>query len=352
MDAYLYLSAPFALMAMAAVRKGRDGFLWFFAFVLVVLFVGLRHKVGMDWNNYLRMSRNIEGSELVDAIVSEPGYAALLWLSTWSGNSVYLANFVGTVILAAGTFRFARRTPEPWMAIMAATPILFVVVGMSANRQAVAIGILMWVFANWEQTGLIKRVAFIVLASLFHASALFCLIFVARDIDLKPHFRVLAYVLIAAAIVYGLIASDRLDYYNQAYGQGQTEITQSSGAAIHVLLNAAPGLLILLGGRVRDVLFPNSLLRISAWLAIALIPLTYVASAAAGRISLYLFPVSIYVFSALPSLFEPRSRMLIRLLIVTLLLAELFGWLAFGNSAIAHLPYSNYLFIEDWQVAR
>lgn len=238
------------------------------------------------------------------------------------------------------------------MALMAATPILFVVVGMSANRQAIAIGILMWVFAAWEQASLTKRILFIVLAAQFHASALFCLIFVVRDINLKAHYRVLAYAAMAALIVYGLSASDRLDYYNRSYGQGQSEITQSGGATLHVLLNAAPGLLILLGGRVRDVLFPNMLLRTSAWLAIALIPMTFVASAASGRISLYLFPVSMYVFSALPSLFSLRLRVLVRFAVVLILLAELFGWLAFGNSATAHLPYSNYLFIEDWQVSQ
>ncbi len=134
-------------------------FCGFAAFVLVIVFIGLRHRVGMDWNNYLRMSRAVEGRALFESMICEPGYAVLLWFSTWTGNSVYLVNVIGTVIFAAGVFRFARRCPEPWLALLAAVPVLFVVVGMSASRQAIAIGIVMWCFAGWEQSTTLRKIA-------------------------------------------------------------------------------------------------------------------------------------------------------------------------------------------------
>ncbi len=50
----------------------------------------------------------------------------------------------------------------------------------------------------------------------------------------------IAQIAISVAAIYALASTDRLDYYNKAYGAGQSEITQSSGATIHILLNAMP----------------------------------------------------------------------------------------------------------------
>ena len=102
--------------------------------------------------------------------------------------------------------------------------------------------------------------------------------------------------------------------------------------------------------RYRNILFPTTLLRNMAFAAMLTLPLVAVASAAAGRISLYWFPVAMWVWSALPQILAARYRRPMRLAICALMLLIMVGWLEFANSAVGHIPYYNALFVEPWEL--
>jgi hypothetical protein len=344
-----------SLVAVAAITGGSrrpDKLMWMLFFVIITIFVGLRHKVGMDWNNYLRMIEKAARVQSVDQLwdVSEPLYALLLIWGSNTGFGMYAVNIAATIIFAAGLFKFARTTPEPWLAIMASLPVYVVVVAMSANRQAVAAGILMWIVADWYKYSMTQRVVGIALAAGFHLSAVIFLALAGIDLKVRPWLKMVALIIFSAAAVYALQATGQADYYDAAYGRGQTEVTQSSGAWIHVSINAVPALFYFLLPKYRAVLFPTPLMKNMALAAIATLPLVVIASAAAGRISLYWYPVSIWVWSALPLLFAPRSRALVRSFIVLGMLAVMVTWLLFANSSGAHIPYRNALFMESWEL--
>ncbi len=352
MTAYFIVMLALMLPAILLPQRKPSPVAWVFAFVMLLLFVGLRHKVGMDWNNYLVMVGNARGVSYTQALgVAEPAYATLLWLSGNAGYGVYGANLLSTCVLLAGVFRFARSTPLPWVALVCAMPVLVVVVGMSANRQAAAIGVLCWLVANWESTRLRKRIALVLLASLFHMSAIFFLVFAALGLKMKVAYKAVVVGVLAVAGLFYLQFSGGAEYYDQAYVSGQNEMTFSSGATQHVLLNGLPALLLLISGRFRSTLFPTPVLRQMAWMAIALIPLAIVFSVAAGRMTLYLFPVSMYVFAALPGLFKDASaKAMIRTLVCGAQFGVLWIWLNFANSSLAHVPYSNALLMNAWEL--
>ncbi len=344
-----------SLVAVAATTGGArrpQRVIWFASLVLFTIFVGLRHKVGMDWNNYLRMIDKASRIDSFDRVltVSEPLYALLLVWGDWTGFGIYAVNLVATLIFFMGLYRFARLTPEPWLAIMAAFPFFVTVVAMSANRQALAAGILIWLIADWYKLSVAKRVIWIFVAAGFHFSALLYLAFVGWEMRIRLWIKIIALSVFAALAVYVLQSTGQADYYDSSYGSGQTEDTQSSGAWIHVSINALPALFYFLLPKYRSVLFPNSLLRLMAFAAIATLPLVAIASTAAGRISLYWYPVSIWVWSAFPQIFSPRSRPLVRAMISLAMCAMMVNWLLFANSSHAHLPYQNALFLEAWQL--
>jgi hypothetical protein len=352
MTSYLVLMIAFALLAVLAPRQKPDRMLWFIAFVVLVLFVGLRHKVGMDWNNYLLMISRVRDVPLTEAFaVAEPAYALLLWLSDWFGAGVYGVNLVGATMLMLGVFRFSARAPLPWMALATAVPILIVVVGMSANRQAMAIGVLMWLAAGWQGYSLRRRLALTLFAAMFHFSAIFFLVFCVLGLRMRASYKlVLAFVMVAAMLVF-LQLSGGAEYYDQVYVSGQSEATYSPGAIIHVLLNGLPALLVLLRRPFRQKLFPDALMVQMAWVAMSLVPLALVFSAASGRMTLYLFPVSMYVFSALPAMMRSAvQRAAIRTLLAGLLFMILWYWLAFANSSLAHIPYNNVLWMDSQEL--
>lgn len=325
---------------------------WFMAFAILVLFVGLRHKVGMDWNNYLLMIQNASNGTLVESFdYAEPSFATLLWISARLGTGVYGTNLVVALIFFAGIFRFARSTPLPWVALTVAMPVLIVVVGMSANRQAAAIGVLLLLVSRWSDSSLKKRVAYTLVAASFHFSAIFFLMFAAMGLKLRVEYKLVIGVLMGVAMVAFLQYSGGAEYYDQVYVSGQSEITYSSGATQHVLLNGIPALFVLLAPRFRAQLLPTPLLVQMAWMSLLLIPLAFVFSAASGRMTLYLFPVSMYSLAALPGIFaNPALRAAIRTAIGAIMVAILWIWLQYANSSSGHLPYNNAIFMNNWEL--
>ncbi len=348
MTAYLLVMALFAMLAVLAPRRAPDRLAWFLAFLVIVCFVGLRHKVGMDWNNYLIMIGRVSDVPLTAAFsVAEPGYAALLWMSAALGTGIYGANVVGAIVLMLGIFKFSGRTPLPWLSVAASLSFLVVVVGMSANRQAMAIGILLWLVAGWQEYSLKKRVSITLLAGMFHFSAIFMLMFTVLGLRLSVLQKVSLATLMVATMVAFLQLTGGAEYYDQVYVSGQSEIAYSPGAIIHVLLNGFPAALVLLKKPFRQRLFPSTLLVQMAWVAMALVPLAVFFSAAAGRMTLYLFPVSMYVLAALPSLFPNGvQRAAVRTLLACWLSAVLGFWLQYSNSGYAYIPYSNIVWMD------
>jgi hypothetical protein len=344
---YMFVTVGVGLAAIFMQRRVIFPF-WAFAFVVLVVFVGLRHHVGMDWNNYLGMIYRVSGGSLLEAReYAEPSYAFLLWVSSNLGMGIYLPNLVVALILMTGLFRYARSTPSPWIALLASIPFLVVVTGMSANRQAAAIGILLWAMAGWQRHPIWWRAFLIGLAATFHASAIVFLILVLADLNIQRGVKIAGVALFAMATVYYLTLTDKFDYYDQVYGSGQAEITQSSGAIFHVMINGAPAILYFLMPRYRSVLLPNDAHRHMAVAAVALIALAFFTSAAAGRASLYLFPVSMHIFAAMPLVIRGTgARFAYTVGCAAFFTGVLAFWLLASNTGFSYLPYENVFTVD------
>lgn len=349
---YFLVAFAIVLAAILLPQKKPHPVVWGMAYVVLVVFVGLRHKVGMDWNNYLLMVQFAGAGTITESLdYAEPAFAVLLWISAKLGTGVYGTNLVVAIMLVAGIFRFARSTPLPWVAVAVSLPVLVIVVGMSAVRQASAIGVLLWLASDWSTSSLKRRVAYTLVAAMFHFSAIFFLMFAAMGLKLKAEYKLIIGVVMGAAMVGFLQYSGGAEYYDQVYVSGQSDMTYSSGATQHVLLNGVPALLVLFGRKVRQVLFPTALLVQMAWLAILLIPAAFVFSAASGRMTLYLFPVSMYVIAALPGMFAQSSlRAALRTAFGGVLVGILYVWLQYANSSYAHIPYNNALMMNEWEL--
>lgn len=347
--AYYAIAGVLGLAALSNPWRRPSKESWAAAFVMLVIFVGLRHHIGMDWNNYLAMTMQIGSRTLSDALSSriEPGFVVLTWYSAQAGYGVYGANLVVAFIVMAGLFRFCSRLREPWLALLVAFPYLIVVAANSAARQAAAIGILLWLVGSWRDSTLIVRLALVFAASMFHYSAFIFMVFVALDLPVN---RILKSIITAASAAIGvwqLRSSGSADWFMSAYVGEGAEIVISPGALQHVLLNAIPGALLLLSHRVRRRLQPNALLLQMSLVAVALVPLSFFASTVASRVSLYLFPVSIFVVTSYVREMVPKGdRQLFRFGIVLLLLLQLWIWLSYANNRGPWQDYRNVLTVE------
>jgi hypothetical protein len=50
---FLAFGLWFGVLATAGGRSRINRFTWFMTFLMVVIFIGLRHRVGTDWFNYI-----------------------------------------------------------------------------------------------------------------------------------------------------------------------------------------------------------------------------------------------------------------------------------------------------------
>jgi len=343
----------FLILLMAAIpaltdRVKRPSLGWLFYGLLLLVFVGLRHEVGADWGGY-NMILDSLGVQNLDELLEhgELAFNGIVWASAHMGLEIYGANIVTTAIVLYGLFRYCKIQMNPWLALFSAVPFLVIVVAMSANRQAAAIGLTLLLLAVWDKNNAMKKLLLVFFASTFHTSALVLGMFVVFNSKLSMLKKIVfssGFLFAATTFFVGTEVTNR---YEASYVEG-TSINVASGAIQQILLVAIPAMIFMVlsfRNRAFRLKVPHwDILLIMSILSVALIPMAMVYSVAASRISFYMFPVSIAVMSALPEIYPASSRNTVKLLVILYGFFTLGLWMNFANTAFAWLPYNNLLF--------
>jgi hypothetical protein len=332
--------------------RGRTLLAWWILGISLALFVGLRHEVGGDWQGYLVITDRLSHAPLAQVFAQEPAFRLLTWISAKTGFGVYGVNLVGAVIFFFGLLSFCAKLPNRWLALASAIPFLVIVAVMSANRQGMAIGIVLYVMSRWRSLGLIGRSLWILCAGLFHVSAMLLLVLTVTDLPISRGKKAVLALLLTAVGVW-LINQSEASWvrYTTIYVE-QSHSAYARGAVFHLLLNLVPAGFMLLYSKRWSSLVENWHL---TWqlclLGFVLLVLSPFMTVAVSRMSLYLFPVSITFFAWLPQLVRPGpGRSLVQLVCVTVLGSILLVWLALSNTAFTYFPYQNALLLERHQL--
>lgn len=325
---------------------------WITSLFLITVFIGLRHKVGMDWSNYLIHFARVQASGInYLQEQSEWLYYIVMVISDYFGWGIHGANLISTAVFCLGLFAFCSMLPNRWAGLLAAFPICIIVFAMSANRQAMALGVILYMFSIWGSSSVLKKALLIGIAAMIHNSAILMSIFLVFDSKYSLPLKIFFASSVAILVLFITESSDKFDYYNQLYGFSDSVIRQkiapATGALPHVLFNAGPGALILWSYYKKG--WARALNPVYIWmsvLCIILLPLTFVATHAASRISMYFFPVSFVFFGCIPIMAQKESdRKMIYFCSGLFLIAVAYFWLIFSNSGFAHQNYQNILFV-------
>lgn len=350
----------FSLVAYFAVNHSREivpqaygsnwSMQWWMIFVVLVLMLGLRHEVGMDWFSYINYVEKATGVSLTEALTQQdPAYVFINWVGGhWGG--IYLVNTVCAALFAWGLVAFCRTQPYPWLALTIAIPFLVIVVAMGVTRQSVAIGLAMLALVAIGQGRVLHFVLWIAIAALFHKSAVI-LLPMAVLAGTKHKLWMVIGVGVAAALLFVLLVLESVDRFQSEYLEAEYE---SSGAVIRIAMNALPALLFLFFRRRFSLTKEQQ----SFWTWVALSALVLVvllylspSSAAVDRVALYWIPLQLFVWSRLPiALGSRRGNKKIWISLVTAYSAAvMFVWLGFAAHAVAWLPYQFYPWEWLWQ---
>ncbi len=319
---------------------------WWIYCIFIIFFVGLRYQVGSDWYGYLETldaTRYKTFDELFEG--AEIAFYFIVWVSAQLNLDVYGANMATTTIFCYGLFKYCEKQSNPWIAIFSAMPFLTIVIAMSANRQAAAIGVTLLALSNWSESKIYSKVLIILVATMFHTSAIVFLIFIAIESNIGFIFKIIFGAALLAAVSIYSDSDASISRYKSSYIE-DADTNFSAGALQQIVINSWLGLVyILMPSSAKRNIMNGKIILFMSFFSLALIPFAFIYATAAARLSFYLFPVSISVLSTFPELSKnPSFIKTIKLLVVIYGFLILALWLNFANHAHYHLPYGNLLF--------
>ena len=323
---------------------------WWVVFVLLLLVIGLRHQIGVDWGTYLIHILEAENDSLGQAASrGDPAYSLLNWLVVQLGLGIYMVNTVCAALFSWGLLVFCRAQPRPWLALVVALPYLVIVVAMGYTRQGVAIGLVMLGLAAFSERKLLSFVVFIVLAATFHKSAMI-LMPLAVLASTRNRIWTVFWVGLTTLLFFVLLLQESVAVFTANYIDVQYD---SAGAAVRLAMNALPAVLFLL--LRRRFAMPQADLALWSWMswgALAFVGLLEVSpsSAAVDRVALYWIPLQLFVLSRLPDALSQRNghNVLWVYTVVAYSASVQFVWLFFAVHAFAWLPYQFYPWVLLW----
>lgn len=347
---YWLLFALFAVGAMIApsdLRRGRPVGAMVVGIVVLIVMIGLRDRIGVDWTNYLRAwegARTRSLSNFLDFRPGDPVFYSLLWGLQRLGAPFWTLNFLCAIPFVWGLVRFARRQPNAWLAIAVAVPYLVIVIAMSTTRQATAIGFIFLALVSFKFGNNKGFLGWTLVAAAFHSSAIAVLPFAGLSLA-RNRFQSVALLLITAIAAYATLGSTFGDY-SRDYLNRYT-IT-SSGAIYRVWMNIVPAIIYLtVSKRLPFSDQERNMWRNFSLLAIASVPMLFViqSTTAVDRLLLYAFPLQIMMLAWLPYLFRGRAQQLgIILAILIYLGLQQYVFFNYALNAYAYIPYRNLFF--------
>jgi hypothetical protein len=248
-------------------------------------------------------------------------------------------------LVAFGIHVFCREQPLPWLALLVAVPYLIIVVSMGYSRQAAALGLVLVGFTALGKQETRKFIFWVLLGALFHKSAVI-LLPIAGLAATQNRLWTLAWVGIISALGAFLLVSDDVDNLWRNYVTDETLAFASQGAAVRVLMNAVPSVLLIL---FRKRIFYDEIER-KLWLWMSLFSLLCIfglsfSATATDRLALYFIPIQLFAFSRVPYLTRDKGTFyLIVAAVVSYYALVMFVWLNFATHARYWLPFKLYIF--------
>lgn len=304
------------------------------------LMIGVRWKIGPDWAPYADQYNYTKLFSLSHCLsLADPGYFGLYWLLHQFSAPFYVVNIICGCVLSAGLTAFCWRQPNPWLAFLTAFPYLVIVVGMSGNRQSLALGFLFFALNAFERRKLIRFFVWMGIAGLFHGSVLLMLPVCLMSYTTNGLQK--AVLLVILVLLGAYFFHESFDVYARRYS---AENIQSTGVAYRLAMNGLAAVLFLAFHRRFDLdeherkLWRNMSLGTAALgLLLAIIP----SSTAVDRFLLYLFPLQFFVFARIPKVVgrdrKTSGQFTLSLIAYAALVQVVF--LFFGTFASYYVPY-------------
>jgi hypothetical protein len=310
-----------------------------FASIPTILMIGLRWKIGPDWAAYAEIFGDTQLYTFKQVTLHvDPGFILLMWALGQNGAPFWVLNFICGAIFAAGLTAFCARQPNPWLSYLLAFPYLIIVIGMSGDRQAAALGFLFFALNAFEDRKLPRLVVLTLLGALFHSSVILMLPILLFSYSGKTVQRAALLCLIL------IIFLSQFQHAFTVYAHRYSSLKIQSGGLVYRLAMNSLAAVGYFAFRTKLGLSQHQarLWRNFSICTVALVFLAVIApsSTAVDRFLLYLFPLQFVILGRLPSAFVPeRSPSFVTVAVIAYAAAVQLIFLNFGTFSSYYVPY-------------
>ena len=344
---WVYLSLPLLAPAGAAAAhrlnpRGRAA-VYGLVGVFLIVAIGFRFHVGCDWNPYLLLFVRSQGASLAEALtMNSPGYMLVNWLAAQAGLSIAAVNTFCAIVLVSGLLAFCSDQSKPWLALLICIPVLILLAGFSATRQATALGFLLWALhLHLTQRGTAAILASLMVGATFHATLLLMVplvLLMRRDVPARANLILMLAGLVGlGGAVFGSLVppfSTLIALY-----------PSSAGA----WFRAVPTLLALIAYAVvrRRVEMPARESSMLFWLAafsLFYLPLGLASTTIMDRLGWFAIPFQAAALARLAGLARsPVEGVALGSAVSAPFVLLVLGWLNLGAMTSCLIPYQSYL---------
>lgn len=349
---YWILFGTFAIAALSArtYQRKQPAFLLLFAGFAMMLMIGLRYHVGVDWTNYVEVwnyAARSSWSEFLAGYGGDPAFYTLTWLLRQAGLQFWTLNLICAAIFTWGLLRFSRLQPNPWLAIAIAVPYLIIVVAMSGTRQATAIGFLFVALEAFVEKRIVRFFACLACAAAFHASAIVVLGIVGPNFAKNRSQSALLFIF-AIGIAYFALRSTFSEYSAQYLGKFTL---QSSGTIYRIAMAiVAATLYFVFKNKFEFTETELKLWRNFSIFVFCSIPLMGIlpSTTVVDRLMLYSYPLQIAILSHIPYAIsrDHRNRIVVIFIILAYLASIMTVFFTYGVNRYPYIPFRIYPFAE------
>ena len=313
--------------------------IFFLLILFLALFIGLRDNVGGDYVTYSNFFTEYLEEDLSFNFTTEPFFYLFYKFIGYIGLNLYAANLISAILLLTSLSLIIIKEKYPLNGLFLSFPVLLVIVGMGFNRQSIALSMIMFGLLFWDRS-FIKYSIFVIIASLFHKSAIIMILFNRLNLKFSNIYSFI--ILIFVSLLIYLFISPAI-LLNTLKGYPLFEI-KSYFSYLRVVYILLPSLILLTFKKsffiYKDYLFLNKY----SIFSLILLPAMVLNVTIANRLSFYFLPLSIIILSRLPMIFSTlkiRNSLIVIIHLITLCYFTFF--IFYANNINGWIPYNNLL---------
>lgn len=316
-------------------------FLLFFLFLFV--FIGLRFKVGGDWDNYLVLYENFKYLNFKEALFFfEPGYSLLNILGNFLQiKDIWFVNLCSSALVCIFLFITFIKLEKYWLCLLIYYPYHILAVSLGYTRQSIAVAILLYAFLKLLQNNKIKFLIFLLIAACFHKTAIIFILFYPLLFIKGKKVLIILYEIFSLILITLILYISSL---NESTVYTSEELN-SSGVFLRLSLHIIPVIsYFLLRNKVFKLDKTYLFLDYFVLLIFYCFCLSFLFSTLADRFNLYLIFFDIYVLVAFYHNLLIINRKILIFILTLFFTSFIYIWML--NSVLvakAWLPYQNYL---------